>query len=335
MSTFDKRVLKPEHIPRHLWDPDHDDHGQRGLLCLPPPLVAAHLTVVSRDSVLSAIPLRSADDAPVGGAGDDETRHHFVQAFDGSCARAQLALIDPKNEVVFASNRLVKCLSGNSMIFTDAPCGAGAAFLAVLTTLAELRKHNVLPREPLDVRLIGADISPLAKDLAAQMLEEVRAALEDQAVFVDASFSSWDVLNQYSNMNVIREITLACHERNQKLLMVANFTGFLIKEGKYNAAEPQLKELFRYCSMPGGSALWIESKSKNAVGPQTGLFARVKRFFREHLPIFGSVEVDEAAPDSTAATEVKYRPSLNSDGSACARLAVLPILLEPQLGAQS
>ena len=87
--------------------------------------------------------------------------------------------------------------------------------------------------------------------------------------------------------------------------------------------------------MPGGSALWIESKSKNAVGPQTGLFARVKRFFREHLPIFGSVEVDEAAPDSTAATEVKYRPSLNSDGSACARLAVLPILLEPQLGAQS
>jgi hypothetical protein len=334
MNTSSNKLLKAENIPRHLWDPDFEAKGQRGLLSLPVSLTAAHRTVVSRDGFLSAIPLRSSGDSPVGGEGDDETRQHFVQAYDGSCARSQLALLDPKDQVAFASNRIVRSLAGNSMSFTDAPCGAGAAFLAILTTLAELREHGVLPRLPLDIRLIGADISPLARDYAVLMLEEVRSALESQAIFVETSFSSWDVLSQPSNMNLIREITLASHKRPKKLLVVANFTGFLISQGKYKSAEAQLKELFRYCSTPGGAALWIEPQTSNAIRPQTGLFARITRFFRDHLLSFGSVEVDDATLDSAAVTEVLYRLSLQPDDTSTARLAVLPILLEPQLELQ-
>src|SRR5690349_16452529 len=106
MSASDRRVLQPEHIPRHLWDPEHDDRGRRGLLSLPPPLVAAHQTMVDRHNLLATIPRRAIGDSPVGGESDDDARRHFVQAYDGSCARAQLALLDPKNEVAFASNRL-------------------------------------------------------------------------------------------------------------------------------------------------------------------------------------------------------------------------------------
>jgi hypothetical protein len=326
MSASDRRLLKPEHLPRHLWNPE----AEQGLLCLPPALVAAHRAVIQNDAQLQAVPSRAAGDSPVGGLGDEETRTHFVQAFDGSCARCLLAILDPKNEVIFASNRLVRSLAGNSVCFTDAPCGAGAAFASFLTALAELRLHGVLPRVPLDVRLIGADVSPLAREYALRVLAEIRDSLEDQAIFVQEGFVGWDVLSQRSNMDLIRQVILGSHQREKKLLSVANFTGFLISANQYNAAEAQLLELFRYCAVPGGSAIWIEPSSKLALRPKTGLLARIKAFFTQSLRVFGTVEIEEQTPDDVATTNARFRLSLRDEETATARLAVVPIQLEPQ-----
>jgi hypothetical protein len=332
MSTSDSRILKPEHLPRHLWDPDYEQDGERGLLGIPPSLLAAHSAVIQSDTLLRAVPSRSAGDSPVGGVGDEETRIHFVQAFDGSCARCLLAILDPKNEVIFASNRLVRSLAGNSICLTDAPCGAGAAFASFLTALAELRLHGVLPRIPLDVNLIGADVSPLARDYALRVLAEIRNSLEEQAIFVQHSFTNWDVLCQQSNMDLIRQITLGSHQRDKKLLSVANFTGFLISANKYNAAEAQLMELFRYCAVPGSSAIWIEPQNREAVTPNTGLFARVKRWFTKKLRLFGAVESEEQVPDAVAKTSARFRLSIRNQETSVAHLAVVPITLQPQDG---
>ncbi len=330
MSVTDTRLLKPSMLHRQLWDPDHESAERRGLLALPASLTEAHRAVVDRHQLLQTIPLRAAGDSPVGGDGDEETKHHFVQAYDGSCARTLLALLDPHEHVTFASNRLVLALAGNSMSLTDAPCGAGAAFLSILTALAALRRENVLPRHPLDVHLIGADISGLARDYAVQMLEEVRPALQDQAIFVNPRFLRWDVLNLRSNTELIRQVILASHERTKKLLIVANFTGFLMSANQFNSAKAQLMELFRYCSVPGGSAIWIEPQNNLAVRPETGLFAKIMKFFRDPLSIFGTVEAGEEGGDANAKTEAAFRLSLQPDGTAVARLAVLPINLEPQ-----
>lgn len=330
MSASSNRVLKPEHLPQHLWTSDHEQDGERGLLGLPPALVAAHDTIIQGDEQLRVLPSRAAGDSPIGGEGDEETRLHFVQAFDGSCARCLLAILDPKNEVIFASNRLVRSLAGNSVCFTDAPCGAGAAFATFLTSLAELRSHGVLPRVPLDVKLVGADVSPLARDYALRVLSQVRNSLEEQAIFVQESFVAWDVLSQQSNMDLIRQIILGSHLREKKLLSVANFTGFLISANQYNAAEAQLTELFRYCAVPGGSAIWIEPQNRQAVLPKTGLFARVKAFFTKGLRFFGVVETEEHEPDNVAKTSARFRLFRSHEETAMARLAVLPIRLEPQ-----
>ena len=131
-------------------------------------------------------------------------------------------------------------------------------------------------------------------------------------------------------MDLVRQIVIGSEARNKKLLSVANFTGLLISKGKYNFAEEQLMELFRYCSTPGGSAIWIEPQNRHAVRPKTGLFARIKGFIAKHLPLFGFVEAEEAAPDSIASTHARFRLSLRSADTSIARLAVLPIRLEPQ-----
>lgn len=94
-----------------------------------------------------------------------------------------------------ASNAFIQTLSGNRVCIADAPCGAGAAALAFLSVIAELRACEVLPRQPLDIRLIGAELSEPAGAYASELFEEVRIFLESQAIFVEAEFIRWDILN--------------------------------------------------------------------------------------------------------------------------------------------
>ena len=77
----------------------------------------------------------------------------------------ELALIDPKQAATLSSNALIGSMAGNSLCLTDAPCGAGAAAFSLLSTIAELRAQGVLPRLPLKVLLVGAELSGPARTL--------------------------------------------------------------------------------------------------------------------------------------------------------------------------
>jgi len=208
---------------------------------------------------------------PVGGLDKARTDQHFAQAFDGSAARAQLAITDPKDEVARASNAFVQFLSGNRVCITDAPCGAGATVFAFLATIAELRAHAVLPREPLDVCLIGAEISGPAREYAAQVLSELRPTLEEQAIFVDAELLDWNVTDSMSTTDLIRKVTVVSSSCRKLLMVVANFNAFLEKERKRKDAQPQLEELFRHASGGNNMAIWIEPDMNRATR-EGGLF---------------------------------------------------------------
>jgi hypothetical protein len=148
MSTV-KRLLDPELLPHTLWE-----RSSKTLL-LPPALSCAYKKLIYSCGLSELADARDPKNPPVGGMDQKRTDQHFAQAFDGSVARAQLAVIDPKCDVSRVSNAFIQSLSGNRVSITDAPCGAGAASFAFLTTIAELRAQNILPREPLDVVLIG------------------------------------------------------------------------------------------------------------------------------------------------------------------------------------
>jgi len=141
MSTAKERLLNPQHLPASLWD------GPSETLRLPPPLARAYETVIDRHGLRTLANSRDFDNPPVGGVTQTLTNQHFAQAFDGSVARAQLALVDPLSDAAEASNAYVSSLAGNRLSLIDAPCGAGAAALAFLASIAELLACNVLPRE--------------------------------------------------------------------------------------------------------------------------------------------------------------------------------------------
>jgi hypothetical protein len=316
LSARERRLLDPALLPVSLWEPKSQT------LLLPPILAKAYETVIDRHNLRALAESRDPDNPPIGGLDKESADKHFAQAFDGSVARAQLAITDPKNEVMRASNAFIQTLSGNRVCITDAPCGAGAATLAFLSVIAELRACEVLPRQPLDVHLIGAEISNPARNYAVEILEELRSFFEQQAIFVKEEFLTWDVTNKMSNTDLIRRMTLASSEIKRRLLIVANFSGFLEKDGKKKAAKIQIEELFRYASGVNSVAIWIEPQTNKVIN-NSGLFANIIKWSADLFSIFSRINTDGDSSEPFLLSESRFKSPLNPEKTHRVRLAVM------------
>lgn len=316
---MERRLLSPQDIPASLWD------EASGALILPAALASAYAAIIDRYGLrqLAESP-RDDNNPPLGGHSQEHTNRHLAGAFDGSVARAQLALLDPNNHLPEASNTYLTSITGNRVVLTDAPCGAGAAALAFLCNVAELRAKGVLPRLPLDVILIGAEISEPARKYALELLAEVRPALEREAIFVEHDFLPWDVTNALSNTDLIKKMTLAAGSNPNLLLLVANFNGFLERDGKRAEAQPQLTELFRHAAGPRSLAIWIEPKMNAALNPG-GVLPWLRRMFDTLWQAFSKERTPAGSPIST--TEAQFVLPLQPALRARVGLAVIPIEL--------
>jgi len=317
MSEKEQRLLDPGLLPETLWDAVSET------LRLPPAIVRAYQTLIEHHGLQGLAEARGAKDSPVGGSNRQETDKHFAQAFSGSVARAQLAVIDPKREVSRASNAFIQTLSGNHLCVTDAPCGAGAAVFAFLTAIAELRARDVLPRQPLNVHLIGGEISEHARAYAAEILDELRPFLESQAIFVEAEFFPWDVTDKLSNTNLIRRMTLVSDGTPKCLLVVANFSGALGRNSKRKAAQPQIEELFRHASATNSVAIWIEPQMNTVTDEVNGLFAELMKWVTKLFHRFARVNTDGDVPNPVLLSDCQFQSPLNPAKTHPVRLAVM------------
>ena len=165
-----ERLLDPKDIPQSLWDGDK-------LLLLPQPLKDAyHKTLKTRGLLEDALEAPSSE-GDIGGKSKDKTAWHFARRFSGSCARVELAILDPKDELGDASDYFLRVFSGGRVSLLDIPCGSGAASATLLMVVAELRRLNIIPREPLEVFLTGGDKSDTARENACLIFNELRQSL--------------------------------------------------------------------------------------------------------------------------------------------------------------
>jgi hypothetical protein len=320
MGDSKRPLLDPGFIPASLWEPKSE------VLSLPPSLARAYEKLIDRHSLRTLSQSRDPNSGPVGGPSQEHTNEHFAQAFDGSSARVQLVLLDPKQVATVSSNALLGSLAGGSVCLTDAPCGAGAASLALLATIAELREQRVVPRLPLDVLLVGAELSAPARAYALAMLTELRPSLEAQAIFVKEDFLHWDVTDQLSNTSLIIRTTIASASATKRLLVVANFNAFLQRHEKRSLAEPQIGELFRHAFGANCVAIWIEPKM-NTVTETGGLFQWLKKLVDTTWRRFARRQSDAAVGASFPACAVRFRLPLSPNRTCRVGFAVMPIEL--------
>lgn len=314
--TASNRLLEPGRLPKTLWD------SEKKILMLPKAFSQAYEKLIDRYALRELAISRTIEDSPVGGLDKPATDKHFAQQFDNSAARAQLAITNATSDVARISNAIVYSLSGNTVCLTDAPCGAGAAAFSLLSTIAELRANEVLPRLPLHVRLIGAEISEFARQYAREMLEELTPFFESQAIFVQAEFLSWDVTDSLSNTDLIQNMLLAKAKGGKNLLVVANFSGFLTTSGKQKDAQPQLAELFRHASGEQSVAIWIEPPMNSALS-NGGLFSTIGRWVTGQWRRFIRINTDGTTDDSFLTSEVNFQSTLTPNRLRPVRLAVM------------
>lgn len=314
-----ERLLDPKEIPDSLWD------SSAGALVLPKALSEIYVQMIDAKGLRSLIS-RDGRDGPVGGIDKDSTDRHFAQAFDGSVARALLAVLDPRSQVGSTSNKFIRVTAGCDLALTDAPCGAGAASFAFLAALAELREKSILPRQPLYVKLVGAEPSEFAREYVISILEELRPTLESQAIFVEHHLCDWDVTCEFSTSDLIRASLTASQVGSARMLVVANFNGFLMQSGKLKAATPQLEELFRYATDDESFAIWIEPNMNRATAAN-GLLPVIYGLYAKLLSFFGFEDKELSFDKPLFQAEAKFWLPLQPDVHARVGLAVLPMSL--------
>lgn len=318
MGSARLRILPPQAIPESLWIRSEE------VVCLPPSLAKAYMERIDRLSLRECANARSGKEGPVGGQSKEESNQHFAQAFDGSAARALLAVMDPKGELGETSDAFLKSTAGASLALTDAPCGAGAAALGFLTLIAELRAEGVLPRMPLDVKFIGGELSRHAIDHAEILFKELQPALEHQGIFVDFQFHTWDVCDRLSTTDLVKASAVHGASCTSKLLVIANFNGFLVKERKQKEAQPQIDELLRYASGKQSVAVWIEPNMNAATG-SGGLFSWLLGLLQGKWNPFARAAPATPGGAPVFSSVAKFQLPLEPTNTARVTLSVMPI----------
>ena len=198
-------------------------------------------------------------------------------------------------------------------------------YLLCLSTIAELRANDILPRYPLEIHIIGAEISKYARDYALELLNEILSSLQQQAIFITFEFVNWDVTRKMSNTDLIRRMIHASPGKTKKLLVVANFNGFLEKERKRKDAEAQIEELFRHAAGENSIAIWIEPDMNLATG-SGGLFSWLEKQIKKAWYLFARLNGSSQSPIFSSASRF-YLPT-NQKEIANVRLSVMRLDLE-------
>lgn len=296
-----------------LWDGEH--------LILLSLLVDAYHSTVKANGLWDKTQEPRPKPAPVGGISQEQTDEHFCHSFDGSVARIQLVYLDPKGSTTNASKTLRRFLSGGDLCLVDVPAGAGAAALSMLSAIAQLRSNGELPRQPLNVRLLGGEISVPALNYAKQMLDHCSLKLEEQDIFLTFDTITWNVLDDTSNQILVEKIAQAKSSHPQILLTVCNFSGFLERAGKWKEAEVGLNQLFKFCSGDMNAAVWIEL-NQNSVS--NSLFKKIATLMGK-LFKFGRLMAPEIESESA---EARFKSPLVFGLCPRVRARVMPISLD-------
>ena len=267
------RLIQSADIPETLW------HSSKECLHLAPDLLTAWKHLLQHAG-LEEKALQPVAEGKIGGLTREETDEHLAWRFSGSSARVQLSLLDPRNELSGVTDAFAKVFSGGTVLVADLPCGSGAAVLTLLASIAELRRQSRIPRHPLHVKVVGGELSEFARDYASRAMNHVKNALAEQAIWISAEFLPWNALDKFSTADLTNRLTVLGQECSSRLMVLANFSGFLQGDGKWKEALPQFESLFVHGRAQNSFVLWIEPQT-NKVLAMGGFFSRAIAWFKK------------------------------------------------------
>ena len=284
--TVMSRLIKPADIPKTLW------HAETTCLHLAPTLRKAWEYLLLHAG-LEEKAQQPVPEGKIGGLSKEETDDHLAWRFSGSSARVQLSLLDPENKLTGVADAFAIVFSGGTVLLADLPCGSGAAALTLLANIAELRRQGRIPRSPLNVKLVGGELSEFARSYANLATEHIKNELAEQAIWVSAEFLPWNALDRFSTADLTNRLTVLGQDCSARLIVLANFSGFLQGEGKWKEALPQFESLFLHGRAQNSFVLWIEPQTNKVLGTG-GFFSRAIDWFLKRFSVLQTKDEQDA-----------------------------------------
>lgn len=313
-----QRLIPSTELPDSLW--------RRDTKCvhLPRNLVSAWKQLLEAEGLLEKA-MQPSQKSSIGGGSKAETDEHLTWRFTGSAARVQLALLDPLDELDLVADAFAKTFSGGKVFLADLPCGSGAAVLTILCTIAELRRTKRVPRNPLHLTVLGGEYSEFARAYADKAIYHLIQSLEIEGIFVNAEILPWDACDKYSNADLIRQLTLRSEGCAARMLVLANFSGFLQNSGQWKSAQPQFDALFLHSRDKNSSAIWIEPLTNAVTNPKGGFFDTVLTWFKKQFGVLKQTMVfdGDAQQPIYGVSDANVQHPLRADYVFKAQLAVV------------
>lgn len=206
-----------------------------------------------------------------GGPSFEETHQHFAHRFANSASRVVCISVDAQNVFAPIPAHLLQSFSSHKITVLDAPCGAGASLLSLLTVLAVARRQRAIPSLPLHVAVIAADISPSALKLYASMVERIRPGLRECGIFLELTTSIWNAERSNETSSLCDTLFRVHHDANEFFVLIGNLSG--VGAGLFDKMERSFEHITERIANFPSTILWIEPVL------ETTLFQKLGRLF--------------------------------------------------------
>jgi len=248
------KILNKSKIPTELWS--------QKLLHIPNCLVEAYRQSLNDFKIMDIALSTENRRGPIGGSGIEETLQHFAMRYGVSVCRLESLVIDPEHAFTSISDDLLITFSDGKVSILDIPCGTGAAGTSIISTIAALRKSDVLPKLPLDIMITGGDYSQTALNIYDKMIESLRTYLNSVGINVYFSKVLWDAKRPDTTAALVDNWFESSKDTEEFLSIIANFSGETSKS--FADFQRSFEHIHERLYSKTASVLWIEPKMSGA-----------------------------------------------------------------------
>ena len=222
-----------------------------------------------------------------GGRSTEDTLQHFAQRYGVNSCRVESLVIDPESAFKSIPDDIITSFSDGNVAILDMACGTGAAGASLLSTIAVLRANGILPKLPLNVRIIGGDCSDLALDIYSDMLNSIQPALNSVGIYFQLAPMHWEAEKSYTTSEMFDKLFHYYHpdtNTEEYMVVIANFAGAL--DTHYAQIQDSIKHMFDRTHDKKCTIIWVESH----ISSSERVFQRIGKYLLDHAPWSKSLE---------------------------------------------
>lgn len=257
------------------------------VLQLPYSMWVVYASILAEYGKLQACAGGTSKNEIYGGPSFEQTIDHFTYRFGNSISRICYLIVDPDHQIRDVSSDLLATFAGDSIRVLDLAGGTGAGMVGLLSTLVQLRMNGDLPRLPLNVEIIGADISSDALQIYKKFLEKSKPFYREAGILVDIITQTWDASDSSQTADLCDTFLEACGDM-ELFVLVSNLSG--VKSHQWTQMTRSFQHVTERIARKTSTLLWIEPQG----GGATEFLSKVRKGVFDFASWLKLVSVEKA-----------------------------------------